>query len=101
MEREKKYIRLQEKDCLQNEYGPTPCFTEISKHVVCNLCPVQLVTETNVAKIKKMFHNGTCLMDERNSANMGAIARSKKSGKKEGAIPIGFNDSQVLEDWTK
>ena len=102
MTERQQYIRVPPEECQQVRHGKTPCFNAFSqRNVVCNLCPVQLARETDIAAIHRMFHDGTCLMDEKNIASLGAQARARTSGHQEEATPIGLEASDIVEDRTK
>ncbi len=88
------YIRLlHPSQCQQNKIGKTPCFHAMTRDgLECRLCPVELFVETNQERIRSMFHDGTCLMDERNPANLGAIAKVKETWEKQAVVPIDFSE---------
>lgn len=96
------FVRVRPDECQQIRHGKTPCYHAFSqRNVVCShLCPVQLVREQNTAEIQRMFHNGTCLMDERNIASLGAQAKARTSDTPVEAVPHDLQDGDVIEDRT-
>lgn len=94
------YIRISDPSkCRQKQVWVTPCFQEITKSWVdCDLCPVQLFREKNIERVLQMFHNGTCLMDERNPANMWPIAKYERTWERQKARPLWLCESMIKQE---